>query len=130
MKWNSKLKRENMMRDCVAWILAVPVSGLLVMGLVRLTGQSGFPLYLGYGIGYAVFAALLLVALRQCRPGWHPAMQRMAALLAGAGLAGVDVFIAGLTGETAQQAFFGALLGVALVQVTARLFDPKKVRRD
>lgn len=109
------------MRKCLGWILAAGVAGLFAVGLHRLTGQSGLPLYLGYGVGYAIFSALLLWALKQCRPGWHPAMQRMASLLAGAGLAALDVSVSGLSGETAQQAFFSALLGVALVQVVAKL---------
>lgn len=109
------------MHKCLSWFLAAGVAGLFALGLHRLTGQSGLPLYLGYGIGYAGFAMLLLLALKQCRPTWHPAMQRMVTLLAGAGLAGADVWISGLSGETAQQAFFSALLGVAVVQVVAKL---------
>jgi hypothetical protein len=34
-----------------------------------------------------------------------------------------------LSGETAQQAFFSALLGVALVQVVVKMFDRKKYLR-
>lgn len=108
------------MHKCLSWMLATIVAGLFALSLHRLMGQAGMALYVTYGLGYAVFAILLLLALKQCRPGWHPAMQRMVTLLAGAALAGVDVLMAGLTGETAQQAFFSALLGVALVQVVAK----------
>lgn len=109
------------MRKSLGWMVAASLTGLLALGLHRLTGQSGLPLYLGYGIGYAVFAIVLLLTLRKCRPNWHPAMQRMVSLLAGAGLAVLDVTMSGLKGEIAQQAFFSALLGVALVQVVAKL---------
>ncbi len=118
------------MRQCGGWMLAAVAAGLMVLGLHRLISQSGLPLFLGYGIGYGVFAILLLVALKRCRPGWHPAMQRMVTLLAGAGLAALDVFASGLAGETAQQAFFSALLGVALVQVVAKMTFPGKGRND
>lgn len=113
------------MRKCYVWMLAAIVAGLFALSLHRLMGQAGMALYVTYGLGYAVFAILLLLALKQCCPAWHPAMQRMVTLLAGAGLAGVDVLIAGFTGETAQQAFFSALLGVALVQVMAKLMMRK-----
>lgn len=113
------------MRKCRGWMLAALLAGLLVIGLHRVANQTGLPLYLGYGIGYAVFAILLLVALKQCRSGWHPAMQRMVSLLAGAGLAALDVSVSGLSGESGQQAFFSALLGVALVQVVAKFADKK-----
>lgn len=113
------------MRKCLGWIVVAVVTGLLAVGLHRLTGQSSLPLYLGYGVGYAIFAGFVLFALRNCRPAWHPAMQRMVTLLAGAGLAALDVFLSGLSGETAQQAFFSALLGVALVQVAAKFADKK-----
>lgn len=108
------------MRKCLGWIVAAGVAGLLAMGLHLFSNFSGLSLYLGYGIGYMVFAILVLIALRQCRPAWHPAMQRMVTLLASAGLAALDVFVSGLSGETAQQAFFSALLGVALVQVVVK----------
>lgn len=113
------------MHKCLSWMLSTIVAGLFALSLHRLTGQAGLPVYLGYGIGYAGFAMLLLLVLKQCRPAWLPAMQRMLTLLAGAGLAGADVLVTGLTGETAQQAFFSALLGVAVVQVVAKLFDRK-----
>jgi low temperature requirement protein LtrA len=120
MEENAIVLLGKSMRKCYIWMLAAGVAGLFALSLHRLMGQSGLSLYLGYGIGYAGFAMLLLLALKQCRPGWHPAMQRMVTLLAGAGLAGVDVLIAGLAGESAQQAFFSALLGVALVQVMSK----------
>jgi len=109
------------MRKCYVWMLAAIVAGLFALSLHRLMGQAGMALYVTYGLGYAVFAILMLLTLKQCRPAWHPAMQRMVTLLAGAGLAGADIWISGLSGETAQQAFFSALLGVALVQVVAKL---------
>lgn len=118
------------MHKCLSWMLATIVAGLFALSLHRLTGQSGLPMYLGYGIGYAGFALLLLLVLKQCRPAWHPAMQRMVTLLAGAGLAGADVWISGLSDETAQQAFFSALLGVALVQVVAKILDRKMTGED
>jgi len=109
------------MRKCYVWMLAAIVAGLFALSLHRLMGQAGMALYVTYGLGYAVFAILMLLTLKQCRWAWHPAMQRMLTLLAGAGLAGADIWISGLSGETAQQAFFSALLGVALVQVVAKL---------
>lgn len=125
MEENAIVLSGESMSKCLGWMLTALLTGLLVIGLHRVASQTGLPLYLGYGIGYAVFAILLLVALKQCRPGWHPAMQRMVTLLAGAGLAGADILMTGLTGETAQQAFFSALLGVALMQVVVKLFDKK-----
>lgn len=113
------------MGKCVVWILVASVSALLAVGLHRVAVPTGLPVYLGYGLGYAVFSAVLLIVLRQCRPGWHPAMQRMVSLLAGAGLAALDVSVSGLSGEPGQQAFFSALLGVALVQVVAKFFVKK-----
>jgi hypothetical protein len=109
-------------------MLAAGVAGILALGLHRLSGQSGLSLNLAYGLGYGMFSLLLLVALKQCRPGWHPALRRMVSLMVGAGLAGADVWMAGPSGEMAQQAFFSALLGVALVQVVARAFDGKTPR--
>ncbi len=109
------------MRKCYIWMLATALAVLFALSLHRLMGQAGMALYVTYGVGYAVFAILLLLALKQCRPSWHPAMQRMTSLLAGAGLAVIDVTLSGLKGEMAQQAFFSALLGVALVQVVAKL---------
>ncbi|NWG39162.1 MAG: hypothetical protein HXY27_04240 [Hydrogenophilaceae bacterium] len=113
------------MRQCFGWLLATIAAGLFALSLNRWTAQTGLPQYLGYGIGYAGFAILLLLALKKCRPAWHPAMQRMVTLLVGAGLAALDVFVSGLSGETAQQTFFSALLGVALVQVVAKFADRK-----
>lgn len=118
------------MHKCLSWMLATIVAGLFALSLHRLMGQAGMALYATYGLGYAVFAMLLLLALKQCRPAWHPAMQRMVTLLAGAGLAGADVWVSGLSGETAQQAFFSALLGVALVQVVAKILDGKMTGED
>jgi low temperature requirement protein LtrA len=113
------------MRQCFGWLLATGVAGLFALSLHRWMAQTGLPQYLGYGIGYAGFAILLLLALKKCRPAWHPAMQRMASLLAGAALAMIDVTLASLKGDVAQQAFFSALLGVALVQVVAKFADRK-----
>lgn len=109
----------------VVWVLAVVLTAVLTVGLRQIAAPAGLSRPLGYGLGYALLGLVVLLALRQCRPAWHPAMHRMVALLSTAALALAEVAVSGLAGDTAQQAFFSALLGVAVVQLLARLLDRK-----
>lgn len=81
---------------------------------------GGAPALLANGLAYAALAGYALALAGRCIPKWHPALKRVATLIACASLAGVDVSISGLQGEVAQKAFFAALLGIALVVMAAR----------
>ena len=80
------------------------------------------------GLAYAALAALAMACTGRCLANWHPALRRMSVLMACAALAGVDVGVSGLQGESAQKMFFAALLGIALVTLAARLV-PAGLRR-
>lgn len=81
---------------------------------------GGAPDLLAGGLAYAALAVYAMALAARCAPTWHPALRRVAVLLGCAVLAGIDAGIAGLQGETAQKAFFAALLGIALVAMAAR----------
>jgi hypothetical protein len=109
------------MRSCLAPALGALGLAVLLSGLHRFSVLPGAMLLLGYGLGYAVVAILLLTVWRRCFSIWPPALHRMVALLGSACLALIDVLLAGYAAEAGQQLFFSALLGAALVQVLARM---------
>lgn len=109
------------MSRCVTRTASAIVLAIAVSGLHRLDLLAGVNLQLGYGAAYAAIAVLWLLALRDCKPDWHPAMHRTLALLSSVALALADTFTSGLAGEARQQLFFSALLGAAVVQVAAKL---------
>lgn len=80
------------------------------------------------GLAYAALAAYAAAMAGRCAAKWHPALRRVAILVACAALAGIDVGLAGLAGEAGQKAFFAALLGIALVVLAAR-HAPAGLRR-
>lgn len=80
------------------------------------------------GLAYAALAALAMACTGRCLANWHPALRRMSVLMGCAALAGVDVGVSGLQGESAQKMFFAALLGIALVTVASR-YVPAGLRR-
>lgn len=80
------------------------------------------------GLAYAALAICAMAIAGRCMAKCHPALNRMAILIACASLAGIDVGISGLQGEAAQKAFFAALLGIALVVLAAR-HAPAALRR-
>ena len=114
------------MLKCAGWIVAAGSATAVVWGLHEAAVFQGTALWLGYEIGYALVTSMMLLALARCREAWHPALRRMLDLLAGAGLAGLEATLAGLSGEPAQRAFFSALLGAALVLVAGRFFFPAR----
>ena len=78
------------------------------------------PILPANGLAYAALAIYAMALTGRCAPRWHPALKRVAVLIACAALAGIDIGIAGLAGEAAQKTFFAALLGIALVVLIAR----------
>jgi len=114
------------MFSCAAWI-----AGFLSVWLLILAWhfQSGVPLAASANaMAYALLAIVAAAATGRCAPKWHPALKRRSSLFACTILAVVDVGLAGLAGETAQEAFFAALLGIALVVLAAR-HAPASLRR-
>lgn len=89
---------------------------------------GGSPVLTANGLAYAMLAICALAGIGRCGAKWLPALKRVAALIACAVLAGVDIGITGLQGEVAQKTFFAALLGIALVVLAARL-APAGLRR-
>lgn len=110
------------------WMLVLGALGLagLLSALHRLAVLQGMSLHLAYGLGYAAVAALLLSALCRFRLAWPSALQRVGALLGSMGLALADVLFADYAAEDAQQLFFSALLGAALVQVLAKMLTKSR----
>lgn len=78
------------------------------------------PMLPANGLAYAALAIYGMALIGRCATQWHPALKRVAVLIACAALAGIDVGITGLRGEAAQETFFAALLGIALVVLAAR----------
>lgn len=85
------------------------------------------PGVLANGLAYAGLGMAAMAFVSRCIAA-HAALRRVAALLACAALAGVDVGLSGLRGEAGQEVFFAALLGIALVVLTAR-HAPAGLRR-
>jgi peptidoglycan/LPS O-acetylase OafA/YrhL len=81
---------------------------------------GGMPPLPANGMAYAALAIYAGALVGRCAAKWHPALKRVAVLIACAALAGADVGITGLAGEDAQKTFFAALLGIALVVLAAR----------
>jgi peptidoglycan/LPS O-acetylase OafA/YrhL len=84
------------------------------------TQAGGMPVLPANGVAYAVLAAYGMALIGRCAQKWHPALKRVATLIVCAILAGADIGIVDLEGEAAQQTFFAALLGIALVALAAR----------
>lgn len=77
------------------------------------------PGVLANGLVYAGLGMAAMAFVSRCAAA-HAALRRVAALLVCAVLAAVDVGLSGLRGETGQELFFAALLGIALVVLAAR----------
>lgn len=90
---------------------------LILFWHVQVGGMPSLP---ANGLAYAALAAYALALVGRCAAKWHPALKRVAVLIACAALAGIDIGIVDLAGEAAQKAFFAALLGIALVVLAAR----------
>lgn len=114
------------MYSCVAWAAAFAAGWGLILAWHVMGG--GMPNLLANGLAYAVLAIIAMGVAGRCTPKWHPALKRVAALLACAILAGIDVGLAGQSGEAAQKLFFAALLGIAVVVLAAR-HAPAGLRR-
>ncbi len=106
------------MLSCALATMGFVVGWLLILAWHAWAG--GTPALLANGLAYAVLAGYATALAGRCAPKWHPALKRVATLIACAILTGVDVGISGLQGEAAQKAFFAALLGIALVVMAAR----------
>jgi peptidoglycan/LPS O-acetylase OafA/YrhL len=114
------------MFSCVVGVAGLLAAWALILAWHVQTG--GMPALPANGLAYAALAAYAAALAGRCATKWHPALRRVATLIACAVLAGVDVGIAGLQGETAQKTFFAALLGIALVVLAAR-HAPAGLRR-
>lgn len=113
------------MYSCLIWTASFLIAWSMVL-LWHLVGET--PLLVVNGLAYAVLGIIALAFVSRCAPPWHPAFRRIAALLACAIMAGVDIGLSDHRGEVGQKMFFAALLGIALVVLAAK-HAPAGLRR-
>jgi peptidoglycan/LPS O-acetylase OafA/YrhL len=106
------------MFSCVAAAAGFLGGWALVLVWHVLAGE--IPMLPANGLAYAALAIYGMALIGRCVSKWPAALKRVAVLIACAALAGIDVGITGLQGEAAQESFFAALLGIALVVLAAR----------
>lgn len=110
------------------WSAAAGFLGGWVLILTWHLLAGAAPLLLVNGLLYAALAVYAMALASRCAAKWHPALRRVTTLIACAVLAGADIGLSGLQGESAQKSFFAALLGIALVVLAAR-HAPAGLRR-
>lgn len=106
------------MFSCVAAAVGFLGGWALILAWHAQAGEM--PMLPANGLAYAALAIYGVALIGRCASKWHAALKRVAVLIACAALAGIDVGITGLQGEAAQESFFAALLGIALVVLAAR----------
>lgn len=115
------------MHSCVGAVGGVLAGWGLI--LVWHAQKGGMPEPLTNGLAYAGLTIIAMALIGRCAANkWHPALKRVYALIALAMLAGLDVALSGVHGETGQKTFFAALLGIALVILVGR-HAPAGLRR-
>ena len=112
------------------WLGMAAVEGGLLFAwhqwLARTWAASLSGLQWSYGIGYVLFAVLLLGALARLRVTAHPAIWRMLVLIAGSAVSWVEIGLHGYPKGYILALWPAAIIGLAAVSIAAR-FLPQQV---